>query len=239
MRRKDFVTSYFYCHYEDQGTNSAVGILKGLVDQLLDKYPDLLPPCHTKHSTSGEPSLRSLSLAKQLFENFCSTVPKLFVVIDGLDECEPYERKQLLDTFVEVVTQCDIDDPGKLRVLFISQDFADIRRGLEKLAPEIVTLSPRDNNGDIQTYVRGWVDRIADKYDPFTHDLAEYLRNLTVSRAKGKCELLRSYRYLTHLCTGMFLYAKLVMDNLWHQPTRDDLLDAIKKENFPDGLKEA
>lgn len=43
----------------------------------------------------------------------------------------------------------------------------------------------------------------------------------------------------TKCCTGMFLYAKLVMDNLFHQPTREDLLDAIITENFPDGLKEA
>jgi hypothetical protein len=37
----------------------------------------------------------------------------------------------------------------------------------------------------------------------------------------------------------MFLYAKLVMDNLYNQPTRGDMIEAIKLENFPDGLKEA
>lgn len=37
----------------------------------------------------------------------------------------------------------------------------------------------------------------------------------------------------------MFLYAKLVMENLYKQPTRDSLIKAIKKENFPNGLKEA
>lgn len=42
---------------------------------------------------------------------------------------------------------------------------------------------------------------------------------------------------LTHL--GMFLYAKLVMDNLLQQPTRGDLLEAISTRHFPDSLKEA
>jgi hypothetical protein len=37
----------------------------------------------------------------------------------------------------------------------------------------------------------------------------------------------------------MFLYAKLVMENLLNQPTQEDLLDAITARNFPDGLKEA
>ena len=183
----EFVTSYFYCHYDNQRANTAVGILRGLLDQLLDEFPLLLPPCHSKQSTSGEPSLRSLSIAKQLFENFCSTVPKLYIVIDGLDECEQYERKQLLETIMDVINHCEADEPGKLRVLFVSQDYADIRRGLEKekLAPKIVALSASDNEGDIQTYVRGWVRRIAIKYDPFTEEMAEYLRNLTVARAKG------------------------------------------------------
>jgi hypothetical protein len=37
----------------------------------------------------------------------------------------------------------------------------------------------------------------------------------------------------------MFLYAKLVMQDLCSVLTRGDLLDAIKDTNFPKGLKEA
>jgi hypothetical protein len=191
-RRTDCITSYFYCHYEDQRANTAVGVLRGLIDQLLDQYPQLLPPCHTRHTSSGEPSLRSLPLAKKIFEDFCSTIPKLFVIIDGLDECEQIERKQLLDFFVDVVGQAETDEPGKLRVLFVSQEYSDIRRALHSspmaiIAPKIIPLSSSDNEGDISTYVRVWVDRIANQHSPFTGDLIEYLRNLTVARAKGMC----------------------------------------------------
>lgn len=38
---------------------------------------------------------------------------------------------------------------------------------------------------------------------------------------------------------GMFLYANLVMQNLFQQPTREDMINAIRKENFPRGLEEA
>jgi hypothetical protein len=38
---------------------------------------------------------------------------------------------------------------------------------------------------------------------------------------------------------GMFLYGKLVMQDLYSVLTRGDLLDAIKDSNFPKGLKEA
>jgi hypothetical protein len=38
---------------------------------------------------------------------------------------------------------------------------------------------------------------------------------------------------------GMFLYAKLVLLDLHACMTLGELLDAIKAENFPDGLAEA
>lgn len=37
----------------------------------------------------------------------------------------------------------------------------------------------------------------------------------------------------------MFLYATLVLKNLYSSATREQLVDAIKEENFPDGLKAA
>ncbi|KAJ4353923.1 uncharacterized protein N0V89_005654 [Didymosphaeria variabile] len=222
-----YITSYFYCHYEGQGCNTAVGVLKGLIHQLLSQYPDMLPPCHTKRTGSGEPVLRSLQLAKKLFEDFCSIPKKIFIIIDGLDECEQIERKQLLEFLIEIVTQCDTSDPGKLRVMVVSRDYVDIKRALHsssvaKIVPNIVSMSEADNRHDIHSYVRIWVDCIAAKNEPFDDEAKEYLRNLTVARAKG-----------------MFLYAKLVMENLSQQPTRGDLLDAISENNFPESLKEA
>jgi hypothetical protein len=39
--------------------------------------------------------------------------------------------------------------------------------------------------------------------------------------------------------TGMFLYAKLVMGNLYNQPTRQQLLEEITTSRFPQGLEQA
>ncbi|CAO2649603.1 Nn.00g069880.m01.CDS01 [Neocucurbitaria sp. VM-36] len=222
----DFKTGYFYCHEGDQAGSSAVGILKGLADQLLDQYPQMLPPSYTKFTLSGEPLLRSITQAKKLLEDLCSEIPKLFIIVDGLDECEQVERKQALDILMEIASQCDTDVPGKIRVLVVSQDYGDIRRALHssavsRKAPKIMQIAHTDNEHDIQTYARVWVDKIALKFSPFIDDTKEYLRNLTIANAKG-----------------MFLYAKLVLQNLYAQPTQELLIVAIK-EDFPDGLKEA
>jgi Cdc6-like AAA superfamily ATPase len=189
-KKSTFVTSFFYCHYEAQGMNSAVGVLRGLLYQLLEQYSQLLPHCHTKQTNSGEPSLRSMTIAKKLFEDFCMTVPKVFIIIDGLDECEQIERRQLLECLIDVVGQCDATEPGRLRIMIVSQSYQDIRKILHsssvaRVVPRIINLSLCDNESDIKTYVRSKVDRIVSKFE-LTDDIAEYLRNLTVTRSKGE-----------------------------------------------------
>ncbi|RAR00183.1 C2H2 domain-containing protein [Stemphylium lycopersici] len=194
-RRADFFTCYFYCHYDDPSTSSAVGILRGLIDQLLDHHPDMLAPCYTRRSTSGEPSLRSLSQARRLLEDFCSVIPKLFIVIDGLDECEKAERSQAIDVLMGLIGKCDATEPGKLRVLVVSQNYGDIRKRLQnsattRIVPDILEISNTDNEGDIRAYTKVCVKLIAKDFD-FTHDMSEYLENLTVERAKGNSILIK------------------------------------------------
>lgn len=90
-RKSDFKTSYFYCRQGDHTANNGVDVLRGLVDQLIDEYPQLLPYCYAKHISSREALLTSFSLAKKLLGDFCETIPKLFLIIDGVDEMEPGE----------------------------------------------------------------------------------------------------------------------------------------------------
>lgn len=195
--KSDFKTAYFYCHEGDPNTNSAIGILKGLADQLLEQCTDdLLPSFYTRRTSSGDASLRSLHVAKKLLDDCCYIVPKLFLVVDGLDECDPTDRRETLEILTRLAGECNVNEPGKLRVLVVSQQYPDIQRafqscGANKLAPKIIALSEEDVEGDIRAYVRIWIDKIATKNasdeNPFSDDMKEYLRNLTLVNAKGKC----------------------------------------------------
>jgi hypothetical protein len=129
--------------------------------------------------------------ARKMLDDLCTSIPKVFIIIDGLDECEQVERKQALDTLMGIATRCDQEDPGKLRLLIVSQEFADIRRvlhssSISRLAPRTIQLTDAHNASDINTYVRIWVDRISNDTATLTDDLKEYLRNLTVCNAKGQ-----------------------------------------------------
>lgn len=134
--------------------------------------------------------MRSLSQAARLLDDLCALLPKVYIVVDGIDECDQTERKQVMDALMDTAGQCEKNDPGKLRVLFVSQNFADIKRVLHSTsqsrpAPKTIQLSDVDNESDINTYVGTWVTQIADKFGPFTDDMSEYLQKLTVHNAKG------------------------------------------------------
>jgi hypothetical protein len=155
----------------------------------------LLPSFYTRRTLSGDASLRSLPVSKKLLEDCCSIVPKLFLVVDGLDECEITERKEALECLTRLVGECNAIEPGKLRVLVVSQYYPDIQRALQstaamKLAPTIIQIFETDNESDIKTYVKIWVDKIASKNtsdeNPFSEDMKEYLRNLTLVNANGR-----------------------------------------------------
>jgi hypothetical protein len=116
-----------------------------------------------------------------------------------LDECEIIERREALECLTRLVGECNAVEPGKLRILIVSQYYPDIQRALQstgtmKLAPTIIQISETDNESDIKTYVKIWVDKIASKNtsdeNPFSDDMKEYLRNLTVVNANGKFLLL-------------------------------------------------
>jgi hypothetical protein len=129
----------------------------------------------------------------------------------------------------------------------VSQHFQDIQRGIEggsasKVAPRIIRLAEHDVQNDMSTYIGVWVNKIAVKYSseqsPLQDDFKEYLKNLTLANAKGKTTHTH-VDYVTDSSLGMSLYAKLVLTNLHALHTRHEVIEAIQKENFPKGLKQA
>jgi hypothetical protein len=183
-------TAFYYCHEDDQTSTFAVSILKGIAGQLIAQNPQLLPPCYKRYVSSGISTLRSFAVATRLLEDICIILPKIYIVVDGLNECENIERKQVVETMMQIVNQCEKAEPGKLRLLFVSQNFADIHRALHnssrnRLAPLVFHLSDADNKNDINTYVRAWVARIAANNAPFSEDLMDYLQRMVISNAAG------------------------------------------------------
>ena len=129
--------------------------------------------------------LTSTNLAEGLLKLFFEKIPKHFVIVDGLDECNQPQRKLILTFFNTMVDRCDEREPGKLRVLFVSQYFSDIAKALPTAT--VVNLTPEDNKNDIKAYVKHWTREIKDLYE-LTPKQAEFIEETTMIRSQGASE---------------------------------------------------
>jgi hypothetical protein len=175
-------TGYFYCQEDDPEKNDCISIFRGLLSQFLNHCRELIPYCYEKYISSEELNLTSLGLAKQLLKLFFEKIPKQFIIIDGLDECNLPQRKLVLSFLTSMVKRCDEQEPGKLRVLFVSNDFLDIKKSLQ--TADVMKLTPEDNKNDIVAYVYDWSKKIREKYY-LNDEQVKFIQESTLIRSQG------------------------------------------------------
>uniref|UniRef100_A0A093VGA7 Putative SWI/SNF-related matrix-associated actin-dependent regulator of chromatin subfamily A member 3-like 1 n=1 Tax=Talaromyces marneffei PM1 TaxID=1077442 RepID=A0A093VGA7_TALMA len=138
---------------------------------------------------------------------------------DAVDECQSSEEaKNLLDTFKDLTKKCDNHSPGKLRVLFLSQPTSEIRNSL--VSADTLTLTPELNVGDIRKYCQHRT-RELEKFEFSSEDIKNVVE-IICARADG-----------------MFLFAKLVMNNLAKQPNLALFRDEITGARLPNEIDQA
>lgn len=242
MQVEGFKTSYFYCREDDDSQNTCLSILKGILRQMVVHNEDMLPSCHEKR-VRGEERLNDLATIKSLLELFCDCDMYQFVIIDGLDECRSPEIKPLVQYWASMVEKCDNIKPGKLRVLLVSQDIADIRKLSSMQSADIFDLLPHQSDIDISKYVSSQFSRLQREFE-LTEAETRVSRELVCSRSQGKKNtnlfIEIANRSGTNIPkTGMFLYAVLTMENLLAQATTQDVKDEIKEDRLPETLEVA
>lgn len=188
---------YFYCQEEDSESNTYLGILRGILHQLVEsaKVPNddepseqniannnlaILPLCEDKMTNSGGSTLTNPDVAQSLIEVFFENNLRQYVVIDGLDECKATEITQAVVFFTKAVNVFDDLNQGQLRVMFMTQSSKEVRRCMEKngLSPTsgVVELNAKENMEDIRRYVRrmlGWRDEQANPFNLTEREIQE------------------------------------------------------------------
>ena len=212
-------TTYFYCKHAETEKSTSMAIFRGLLSQLIFQNRSMLPYCYEKTLAKGELTLTSAVTAQNLLELFLECSPRQYIVIDGLDECNAIERKLVLSFFNDIIRKYDSKDPGKIRVLFVSQDEDDIKNALKSAA--WISLAPGNIEHDLRIFTRKWSDEIGQKFDLDTQEV-NHIAELTCYRADG-----------------MFLFAKLVLMNLYAQPSKNELRREMDPSRFPKGLEQA
>lgn len=145
----------------------------------------LVPYCHDEMMKSGDLTLVTEELAKKLLQIFCTTIPQQYIIIDGLDECLPKSRQNLVKILVSVVKTCDQkSNSGKPRLLIVSQKLYDIEKSLAEA--NWMEFRRVDNRNDIKRFVTKRVEELKATFDLET-ELAEQLQAFTTEYAHGLC----------------------------------------------------
>lgn len=233
VEKKTGPIAFFYCKHEDPERRTLISFMKAALSQLVTQKDHLIPYYHDEGVRSGEVSLQSTKLCKSLLRHMLQNIPKAFLIIDGLDECDDTERRLIMDFLSDVINLCDSTNPGKVRVLILSRDEPDIRRVLA--IATVIRVGRQDTLQDIESYVQHRAGLLQQKFKLPDAD-REYIEQHVLDKSDGKSPRVSSYPKASD-GPGMFLYAKLVMENLEGQPN----LHCLREEfhSLPKGLDEA
>lgn len=226
---------FFYCKHRDPKRDNFTAVIRGMLVQILQQDDSLLPYLYEKASLSGEPVLESLTLAKELLETALKSLEKVYVIIDGIDECEKNERERIIMWFRSTIDSLPANESESLRCLFLSQDDGVIGKLLSKTP--VIRISLEDTSDDIRRYTTVWSQKIQARFGISDADRKD-IAAIVAERAKGKI-ILHCISSVANDCTGMFLFAKLVMENLHSQTRLAKLKRELEPGRFPCGLEDA
>ncbi|KAI4592249.1 hypothetical protein KJ359_011402 [Pestalotiopsis sp. 9143b] len=188
-----------------------------------EKFRHLIAHCCDRKSNSGQLHLNADETAESLLKTFFDIIPCQYIIVDGLDECDKPVIKDTIRVLGSIVSQQDNIDPGKLRLLIVSRDMIEIRRPLstENITANIFTIEAEDNDEAIKMYVNQRLVRLPPEL-----------------KLNGN-EVERIYKMTCDRAQGMFLFARLVLDNLIESVSHGSLLTKLEECHFPQNLGEA
>jgi hypothetical protein len=214
--------SYFYCREKERQQNTFSSVAKALLAHILkhsSDRPGILAYLYDECLKSCKATLESQQDCIEILETVLRALPKTFIIIDGIDECETKERKAIMKFFLSAINK-EGTELGKIRCLFASQELSDIKTGLQD--PKILHLTEEHVKLDIQNYAVWYTSKIQERHKGIPQDAKDYIVKLVCEGSDG-----------------MFLFAKLVLKNLYAQKNLEDVYGELQPNTFPKGLEKA
>ena len=185
------VSLCFYCKQADQEKNGFLTVAKSLISQILSNNKSILDYLYEKASKSGEATLSTIVLAKEILEVALKSSTKVYIVLDGLDEYSRDDRKGLASWFQQLITGLPKTDFGSIRCLFTSQEDGFARKDLSMLSQ--IKITPAANKADIESFCKHWHNKIEAKFGPL-EKAEHHVTQIITARAQGK-----SFAQLLHM----------------------------------------
>jgi hypothetical protein len=178
-------TAFFYCKHTDTETNGFIAIARTILSQLVVGNDMVLNHVYEHATMDTNAYLVSVNAAKDLTSmalRTCDALQKAYVVIDGLDEYDREDRKEICRWFKELIRSLPTNDLGQIRCLFISQDDGYARKDLSDCSS--IQLNPSNTFDDIKAYCTMWHQRIEDRFGPLNPQ-EQNVAEIVTARARG------------------------------------------------------
>lgn len=166
-------------------------------------------------TTRGEPTLRTNKLAHEVLGVCLKATGIVYAIIDGIDECQQTEQKHIAEFWISHVE----NNGYSCHCVLFSQDDASTRALFSRL-PSIQVQGNHHNN-DVQSFCSIGAQKIRDKFGLSQHET----------------DIIASQTWLQ--ARSMFLFARVVMENLLDQFSTADLWAEMRPGCFPQELNEA
>jgi hypothetical protein len=227
---------YFYCKNNDPLRSHFTDIAKSLISQILQINPNCLDFIYESMLAGGERRAKDPSKLLQILGQILTNHDSLYIGIDGLDECSEEERK-LFSNLITIGSRAD-DDQGNVRIIVTSRHEKDLEKSL-KTATKF-NIEPQNIENDITAYVSFKMAQLCQRFK-FTQEREQLISKEICTRPMGKPppRNLVEILMLIETNTGMFLLARLIMDNLLSQDNLEDLNEELRFEVLPHGINEA
>lgn len=181
---------FFYCKYEDRSQNSLIAVLKAFLAQLIQINPEVLSHIYEEVSARSELILETVDFLKRLVGYVLEGSDPLWIIIDGLDECDKKEKKKIMSWLIGILEA--EEHPGRIRLLVVSQDDGDIRKLLSK-RPTISLNNASQHQEAIRNYAIRKSNKIKTKLE-LPISIERNIVELVTDRSKGNVRILFATR---------------------------------------------
>jgi hypothetical protein len=137
-----------------------------------------------KNSKAGRTTLSDTILANEILETALQSCggKTVYLVLDGLDECEREHRKDITKTFQNIIDSIPSSQFGKIRCVFVCQNDGPARRDLAMVPCIQIGM---ENKRDIHDYALYWSAKIQYKFELDAVE-TERIANLVTERSDGE-----------------------------------------------------
>jgi len=154
VRGRDIAVAGLYCDYLAQEQQSTTNMLGTILKQLLERtgIPEFVQQAFREGKRAFGGRAVRLSELVELLKKTIVSVPEVFICIDGLDECLPKNRLELLESLQDIVRASHT-----VRIFLSGRPH--IRDEVERYFTEAITMRIIPTVEDIERYLKMRLDR--------------------------------------------------------------------------------